>query len=703
VSTITTQDEIRLDAWRGVFEKTNRILSEQKVTVQIVPSDRLPQGMADVAGWTDGLDIHLNGEEIRKMLRQNDSLSAVLRLKGLNYHELCHVLFTPRMTDDFVRRVVEKATQSGDRKWWYAFNALEDQRIETWFTATYGSSRRYFEAVILEWIIKNGNAEAAILVYGRKYLSPRIRVQAGRVFRKKYGSVPINGVPMDLYEEFKTVIDEYITLVLPTDAVRAFECVRRFHELLVIMQTAHAAQLPPLVINDNGMHDHGKAAPGRGDDCVPRQGRIMVKQARKARDKAEDMADEAMDADAEEEERREREGREAKPEKGSGDKADDGQQGDGDAGDQDQQPQDGGQDSSTGQGDGDADQGQSAAGDSQGQEADAEGDGESDGDGRSFAQGDTDGGGQGAGLGDAEVNPQNGDDDRTLQDEMKDLVEDAYDDMDEVREDEWVQEDVGNILDAVRAIEHNGRMEAQGAEARRNVQTPSESAKLAARRVQNILTRIRQEAEPETLKRQVHGRVDIRRALTRQAHEVDMFKQWDSGSEEETGMEAVVLVDCSISMGDMTDASEAMWALKRAFDKLDIRTTVLLYNTDHLVLFQPSDRANPAGVPKVNANGGTDPTSALQQARRILTKSQQPNKVLITVTDGQWQSNDHEVRKIMKAIHRGGATSMLLGLDNARERYGKHHHVEAHDMRTIHDLPRAALKLVGGIMRAKVA
>lgn len=690
-TSMTTQEIIRLDAWRSVFEKTNRILSEQKVTVQIVAEENLPRGMDDVAGWTDGLDVHLNAKKVKEMLRQNDPLAAVLRLKGLNYHELCHVLYTPRMSDDIVRRIIKKARTTGDHKWWYSFNALEDQRIETWFTATYGSSRRYFEAVILEWIIRNGNAEAAILVYGRKYLSPRIRVQAGRVFKKKYGR--------DLYEEFKAVIDEYITLVLPTESMRAIQCIQKFYELLGDMQRMASAGLPPLVINDNGMQDGGHA-PSRDDCGVPRAGRIIVKQARRARDKAEDMVEDAIDADDDEEARREAEANDGQ----------NGQQGDDEAGDQDQTPQQGGKDTEQGTEAGAKEQGTNAgqaagtdgdespsSGAQVGQEADADGDGDSDGSG---TDADAAGGGDGAGLGDAEVNPQR-DDDRTLEDEIRDMVNDAYDDMDAVREDDWVQDDVDNLLDAVRAHEHNGRMEAQGAEARNNVVPPSESARLAVRRVTNILTRIRQEAEPETLKRQAHGRVDIRRALTRQSHETDMFKQWDSGSEEETGMEAVVLVDCSISMRDsMSDASAAMWALKRAFDKLDIRTTVLLYNTDHLVLFQPSDKANPAGVPNVSSNGGTNPTSALYQAQHILSKSHQPNKVLITVTDGQWQSDEKEIFKILKSMHRIGVTSMLLGLDRARERYGKHSHIEAHDLSSINELPKAALKLVGGIMRA---
>lgn len=650
--TTQTRDDIRLDAWSRVFEKTNRILSEQKVTVRI--RDDIPFGMEEVAGWTDGLDINLNAPMVRRMVTGNDPVAAVLRLKGLNYHELCHVLFTPRMTDDLVRTIMEKQKRTGDKKWWYSFNALEDQRIETWFTATYGASRRYFEAMILEWLIKDGTAESAILLYGRKYLTPAIRVQAGRVFTKKYGR--------DLYEEFKSVIDEYITLVLPTDGIRAKACIERFKELLDEMMSKAQAGLPQMPVNDNGMHDGN---PQRGDEGCARVGRVLVKNAREARDRAEAMVDDAIDADQEEQERREN----GDHGQGSEDQASEVQ----DAGDK-------GLDANA-EGEGEGQAGQDSSGSGQGESATPNGSGV----------------GKGAGSEDAEISLD------ASVDEWRELMNEAYDAMDDVRADEQVQNDIDNVLDAVRANENNGRMAAQGKEARTNSVPASEGARLAVRRISNILTRIRQEAEPETLKRQVHGRVDVRRALTRQAHEVDIFKQWDSGSEEETGIEAVVLVDTSISMAQvMSETAESMWALKRAFDKLDIRTTVMLYNYHHEILFQPSDKAHPAEVPAIRADGGTNPMSGLDQALRILSKSQEPNKVLITVTDGQWQCNDTEVRKLMKPMQRAGVVSMLLGLENAVAQNGAHHHTEAHDMTTIRDLPKAALKLVGGIMRSKV-
>jgi Mg-chelatase subunit ChlD len=655
IAVIDTKADIRLDAWRGVFEKTNRILSGMKVTVSIIGAGNVPQGMQDVPGWSDGVDINLNGPVIDKMLSNKDTLSAVLRLKGLNYHELCHVLYTPRMTDELPRRIIDKSRETGDTTWWYAFNALEDQRIETWFTSTYTASRRYFEATVLEWILREGSAESAILIYGRKYLSPRIRVQAGRVFRKKYGKA--------LYDEFQTVIDEYVTLVLPTESVKGQQLIAKYHELLKKMRAASGAPLPVLVVMDNGMGGSTDGSPDRGSCDVARTGRVMVKEARRARDRAADSIEDAIDADLAEEMRRQAEA--------------------------DGQGEDGGPE---------------GKGASAGQPGESGADISTQGDQSSSGRGGSDSGDVGTGVSDtgtADHVVQKGQGDGSLKSEMDDLMDHVASDMDDVRNDEQVQEDVNAVLDAVKAVEQNGRMRAKGAAAR-NAATvaPNESTNLAVRRVVSILTRIRQEAEPETLRRQHSGRVDARRALSRQPHEVDVFTNWDHGTEEETGIEAVLLVDVSGSMGGMVkEASAAMWALKRAFDKLDIRTTVMLYDTEHTILWQPTDRANPSGIPQVNSGGGTNPTSALEQAVRILSKSQQPNRVLITVTDGQWGGDEKYIARLLKTLHKYGTSTLLLGLGNAVTRYGKHSHMEAHDMRTIRELPKVALKLVSSIMR----
>lgn len=663
----TTHDIIRLDAWRSVFERSNRILTGERVTVQIVPDEEVPHGMDEVAAWSDGADIKFNGQMVREMLRANDKLGAVLRLKGLNYHELCHVLYTPRHNDELVKKVVNMAETSGDPTWWYAFNALEDQRIETWFTANYGVARRYFEATVLEWIIKNGTAESAVLIHGRKYLDPKIRVKAAKVFKKKHGE--------DLLNEFKTVIDDYLTVVLPTDSIRAYRLIEQYRDLLLKVQSTSGG-LPVLIIMDNGA-----TSPQNPHSCgaTVKVGRVKVKQARADRDKATEMIEDAIDADID---------AEAELEAQAGKAGQGGTKVEADEVDFEGTPQ------GAGQADGDGDS------------PDSSGDGSGKGDGESQQ---SEGSGIGtSGTADHTTTPgdTSGDTsgDSSLKDDLDDFVDEAYDGMDDVLGDEDLQEDAAAALDAVRAAVNNGRMNAAGANARTGHFPPDDHTLLAVRKVHDTLLRIRQEAEPETLRQQVQGRLDPRRYIVRKRHETDIFKSWEPGAEEEVGVEAVILCDVSGSMmGDtLRNASKSLWALKRAFDKLDIRTTILMFDTQHTVLYQPHEMARGDQIPDLRPGGGTDPTTALEQAQRILMKSQASNKVLITITDGGWGGREHDYTRRMKSMHKVGIVTMLLGLDEAVDSYGKHGHAIGHDLDSILQLPKVALKLVVEIMRRRV-
>ena len=58
---------------------------------------------------------------------------SVANLRGLNFHELSHILYTPRQGSEIVTWVKENDL-------FKAFNALEDQRIETLFTSRFPST-----------------------------------------------------------------------------------------------------------------------------------------------------------------------------------------------------------------------------------------------------------------------------------------------------------------------------------------------------------------------------------------------------------------------------------------------------------------------------------------------------------------------------------------------------------------------------------
>lgn len=664
---------VRLDAWRSVFEKTNRILSGKALQVRIVGKDEVDgMGLGKVPGWSDGETINFNGPIVLDMLNQNDALAAVLRLKGLNYHELSHVLYTPRQSEELPKKVIERANADGDPSWWWAMNALEDQRIETWFTAAYGPSRRYFEATVLQWLLKDGNAEAATLLHGRKYLTPSLRVKAEKVFVEKYSA--------DLMQRFQSVIDEYLTVVLPKDTLRAFTLISKYRDLCKEMQSQSGAPLPKLVIEDNGVHD---GTPGKHTQTVARSGRVTGKDAQDAASRAKQVVAKSKIDDA-------------KARK--------------DLADQQQQGQDGGQDGQDTKGGGGSGQQPSGApgstpaqgGGQQGGGSGGDGGGDSSQQGGQQQGGGVGGGGAGTDTGTHEVLPGGSGD--PLKDAIKDMIGEAQDNLDDVAADAELQDDVSRVLSAVKATINNGKQDAAGEIAHKGgTVNPSQETLVAQRRVRQVIQRIRTEVEPQILRRQDAGRIDVRRVLSRRPNENDIFTSYDEGMEDETGMEAVILCDISGSMGGvMTEASTALWTLKRAFDALDIRCTVLAFDTNHFIVYQPGQRAK-SKVSIISSMGGTDPTSALKQAQIIFSKSHAPSKVLVTITDGQWGGDPRVWRGLMRAMHQVGTTSMLLGLNGAQRAYGKHDHMIGHDLTSISELPRAVTKVVAQIMRTKTA
>lgn len=619
-----------VNAWASVLQKSNRIVTGIRSTVQVTgPGMAFGDGgrqniPADVPSWTDGSNIYLNQDMVRDVIKNNDAVTATLRLKGLNYHEVCHMLYTPRADSAVHRTVTERAKT--DDLWLYAYNTLEDQRIETWFTSMYGASRRYFEALVMEWILTNGTSEAAITLYGRKYLTPKIRVRVGQAFVARYGTA--------LYEEFKTIIDSYLTVTLPGEDNKALSLIGRFHTLLKEVQNKGGA-LPPLLVADNG--GGGKnGGQGHSHDTQrtdqPNGGGVSQAGAKQARSKAMEAIEDALDADADFEADEAANG-------GSGGPKDPGQIG-GDT--KSQPPTPGG-----------------AAG------------------------ADSDGGKQ----------------------RIMDLLEDAAQAQQDIAQDQDVQKDVNRTVQAVNAVVNNSEaLDIAKAADPLNTQPAPQPAMLAMRRTHDVLARIRMAAEPETLFRQVHGRIDARRLTNSQPGDIEVFRTYNSGREDEVGVEAVMLVDISGSMTHlMADASMALWSIKKAMDKLDIPTTVILFDTPGTtkLAYKAREKA-PSNVKVYGSGGGTEPSEALAAGAKVFYKSNAANKVLITLTDGQWgggyggQSASYE--DLMKAYKRMNVSSLMLGLQGAVKNYGLHYHDVGYDLDSVGELPKAMSKLVANVM-----
>lgn len=207
----TTVDEdeqlriLRLGTLARVYQGADRILTGDPLVVNIVDSGPAP-------AWSDGASITLNAEHITTM-----DLETLTQVNGLNYHELCHHLYTPRKGTPLVQWVIEENL-------FETFNVLEDQRIETLLTARYPSIIPFLEATVLRYLAETPMEAAGnyLVVRGRRYLPVEVRQGFRDIFYKP-----------ELIPDIIRIVDEYRLLAFPRDYERAKELIKEFSQLVM--------------------------------------------------------------------------------------------------------------------------------------------------------------------------------------------------------------------------------------------------------------------------------------------------------------------------------------------------------------------------------------------------------------------------------------------------------------------------------------
>ena len=230
-----TDEMNRLDSIGAVYQRADRIITgDSDIAVTIAHSKDMTE-----PSMTDGKDIILNGSLIDDVTDDT-----IIGLNGVNYHELAHVLFSPRVGSALGQYVT---TNNMKR----AFNVLEEGRIERLITTLYPSTTLTLEAMNHDFILRDhpskwGNAFATTT--GRMYLPLELRQVIADKFIGQYG--------VALAQEVHAIVHEYRKLSFPTDFARAKELV---------------AQLTNLIGKDT--ESEPKWAQGHGDRALPDKGR----------------------------------------------------------------------------------------------------------------------------------------------------------------------------------------------------------------------------------------------------------------------------------------------------------------------------------------------------------------------------------------------------------------------------------------------
>lgn len=607
-------------AWMRLFTKVNTILVGRRIPVDHSPSMTAPAAtdgnvVTFSTAWLDRVvltPMATGGTSAAKL--------AIATMKGINYHEVAHCLFSPsRVGSPYAEALQREATDNGFalREVWGPANHIEDQRIEGLFAAAYPGSRLYFRAATTNGLLKTDSDKpsrpevAFFYTHGRRYLPKSLR--------RAHRTAAIDNFGPEIVDRWTKMMDEYVGLTLIGDADRAAQLVI---EATRILRDA-GLLLPP--------SDHN-GAPGKADDSQPNGADRKRAEDAAAKVRAE-VAEESDDT-------------EPAPAATSGDdKADeDGEDGEGQSssGKADADATDEGEDGEGEGAEGDADGGEPAPGTSEGDNGeDGQPNGENTG---------SDELSSGGAYSDATDEPT------TLTDTLTDLMSDAT-----------FNRELDDLIADFRSEAEKGDVEKP--KKTRNGDRVMATAQQTgtANRLHRVLQQMRADAGTSVERHLTEGRLNVLDFASRNPWEIDVFSHVDEGHEDEFNMEVVVLLDMSPSMRYLAErASLALWQIKYAMQQMGVPVTAYGYNDGKAkCLYAPADRVTSSQYENFGAGGyGTDPLDAMHRAYNVLSRSSANRRILITITDGEWNGQTRmESDAIVQRINGlRGATSIIIGL-----------------------------------------
>lgn len=553
------------------------------------------------------------------------SNSGLVHILGLNYHEVAHVRYSVE-PEEFKKRLFPVTPQ---RRFQEAYNVLEEARVETLLCAKYAKLRKYFAYPVIHHIVnvKENWPNAFLLLHGRRYLPRRVRDSFREIFLDTHTE--------EATDRFAELIDKYRLLSFDTVAVQAVgaRIVNEFAALL------GAAQVPPLPSHDQTGAQKGtsgkKVAQESAQDAAK-----AVRQSEEQEDTEEDGEDGSGFDDQEEEQN-----------DGAGDLADDDEVQDqgsdetGGSSPEDESGEEGEPDGSGGGEDSEDKSDQDDAGRGDEGEVSGDGGGEAGGeDGVPVGEGRAQSSGAGTGRGSHALS-----DSREIEEALSGILEAVLDDQD-------VRQDVAGLREAMEDAAALG-CSLERYPGRESSLVPVLPEMFAeADRVKDALRQLWARMESGWSYGLSEGsRLDMNRAaLARDADGYDsIYDDWEPGQQENSGICTVILVDFSESMGflpvgaarrepgtlrPIAMASRHVWEIMYALQEVDAETTVIAYNTGAQMLYERGETVTSAGYMKLDHEGGTNPSAAMDEARRILTLSEMPHKLLVVVSDGDWDA-----------------------------------------------------------------
>ena len=683
---------------RGIIRRVAAVLASENVH----PAIHTNMSDAKMSAWTDFRQIHVT-------YRMHDDVrltAAVLR--GLMYHEGGHIRFSVPW-DQLLSIVTTERRQnnrslptfdaeSSNRTRQRAWNALEDQRMETAVVSDSPRKAAYFTPVVLAELAETLDAAAANypLLIWRRYLPRHIRHGARKLFVTKHGA---NGEA--IARALEATVERY---VLATDAETMVDCVAQMERLLRSIQ--------PLAYNlDAAGHNQQKAKPAPKEGwedalTIPVDPSMIEEGGAPSEDDTEPVIDPTDPEVAMQLAmvfshlfidpwnlipvryvvQGAGEGGEGESDDDSGESVPGGLL--------DDQEQDGESDEDQPGADDESDEGDDFDGESDEDDEDDEDDDE-DFDGGAGDDEDTD---EVDDEDEGMSNPEHtGGDSGTHNNDGSDLTDEG---------DELTQEDLDEALaaaedDRLSDTALNGDVEAFQDALENKVSdlepyvggvssdvVAQAEAEMLAVEIEQAFQAATIDRAPAWVEQQRRGIVNVQRYATRQPGNSEFFKAWVDDDQPGFDIAVSVLLDYSGSMSNSTKGlAQCGYATKLACDKMGIPCTVVLWDTEATCLYDATERAEL--LPVVGVNGGTDPSHALADLDN--QRYDKAKHIVLIMTDGSWDYEWSEGRSRTLGAYKSEGTRFIgFGYGNdelARSLLSKGCD-EAYGIKNLMDIPR---------------
>ena len=546
----------RLQRFTQFMGRVNSAFTFRKVTVKVENSP------IEAPAYSGASQVTFNS----RLLGDLSTPKEIAGIKGLDLHEVCHILYTSREGSDifeFVR----------DNSLFMAYNALEDQRIETLFTSKYPSTIDWFTSTILIHFVDNKKAFTTSypLLRGRRYLPTELRAKSRNAYPHQHQ-----------IDEISEIVDAYRTLIFPADTETGKDLIRRFNDLLPKGQGGQSGE--------GGEGEEGGSE--TGSEC----GRVKVKVKINDPFGHGDRPHEGIESDptsrpvAPKKQERDRDNAKKRDFEDDADLADEMN------------------DSSTDLG-GDA-------GDDAGDE---------------------------------------------LETMMNDLL-------DEILNDNDVANEINDILRQISGLPSLAtNSSTEPSKVNYGSINPDANTFQASLSFGRELERIRADFDPAWEKYESQGRLHAHRYL--RGDDLDtVFDRWSEGKDDVTEIECVILLDNSGSMSGSkaSNSYRAMYAIKRAFDRINANCTVITFNDQANTLYRANDKAG-ATIRDARTGGGTVPDTAIQYATKLLAETDKPIRIFFAITDGDWSGNSDLNHDAIRKLGRAGVLTALAYIPDHNE------------------------------------